>query len=93
MMEMRGWLTVGIRNEAWRRLTVGGGEGLDEGRKERRHTMGEGEGKDGTWESWYKYEFSDWVLTGDLSCDERPSANSNSHFATAYVHANAAHSP
>jgi len=41
---MRGWLTLKIRNKAWRLLTVGGGEGLDGDRKERKHTMGEGKG-------------------------------------------------
>lgn len=44
-MGTRGRLTLRIWNEAWRRVTFGGGERLDEGRKERKHIREEGEGK------------------------------------------------
>lgn len=54
-MEMRGWLTLRTRNEAW--VTFNGGEGLDEDRKERRHTVEDGEGEICKWGRRYKCEF------------------------------------
>jgi hypothetical protein len=56
-MEMRGWLTLRTRNEAWERVAFDGGEGLDENRKERRHIMADGKGEICKWGRWYKCEF------------------------------------
>lgn len=43
-MGTRGSLTLRIWNGAWRQVTFGDGEGLDEDRKERKHIIEEGEG-------------------------------------------------